>query len=406
MRELLRSPTLQSVIVHGAAGAGFAGANLILARVLPEVEYGLFTLVTALMNLAFSLAPLGLDSVALRRELSVGPRLLGRVLLSAALVALAFVLIGCIGYPELDAPLLALLGISTVAGGALVVASAQFQSQQRFGLSLALIQSPNLILLLAALVVVAVGGQAAGLPLALSSAGLVLAGLFGWQRLFRERSGSEQATAPAWGEAFALAGLSASGLVLVQLDRLMIPHVLPLRELATYGVLAAIAGSLFRVLQMGVAYSLAPRLRAAPDVRTRRRLIAHEAQVASAIVVIGSVVIWLMTPLVERWFLAGRYHLPGALVLAAIAAGIAKIMSAFTRSTLTALGDARELQIMNLLGSLAVAIAVVASIAGARFGLAGVIYGVGLGWLVRALGGLWFTLRHLRLPVPVPLPGA
>ena len=40
--------------------------------------------------------------------------------------------------------------VSTLAGGAVVVAAAQFQSEQRFGLSLAFIQSPKLVLLLAA----------------------------------------------------------------------------------------------------------------------------------------------------------------------------------------------------------------------------------------------------------------
>ena len=65
------------------------------------------------------------------------------------------------------------------------------------------------------------------------------------------------------GRSLALAGLAASGLLLVQLERLVLPHLLPLSDLALYGVLGAIAGSLFRVLQMGVGFSLLPRLRAA-----------------------------------------------------------------------------------------------------------------------------------------------
>ena len=65
------------------------------------------------------------------------------------------------------------------------------------------------------------------------------------------------------GRGAAFAGLNASGLLLIQLERLVIPHVLPLADLALYGVLGAIAGSLFRVLQMGVGFSLLPRLRAA-----------------------------------------------------------------------------------------------------------------------------------------------
>ena len=44
MIDLWRSPTLRSATVMGVSGAGFAGANLILARRLPETEYALFTL--------------------------------------------------------------------------------------------------------------------------------------------------------------------------------------------------------------------------------------------------------------------------------------------------------------------------------------------------------------------------
>ena len=198
------------------------------------------------------------------------------------------------------------------------------------------------------------------------------------------------------------AGLQASGLVLIQLDRLVIPHVLSIQDLATFGVLSAIAGSLFRVLQMGVGYTLLPRLRAAVGVPARRRLIAHEARLVGAIVLLGSAVIWVVTPLVERWFLVGKYHLAGSLVLASIVAGIAKILNSFSKATVSALGDARELTLVNLAGWASVAIAVLAAVFAARWGLAGVIYGVGFGWLLRALTAFYLTMRHLQLPAPVP----
>ena len=56
--------------------------------------------------------------------------------------------------------------VSTMAGGALLVAGGQFQSEQRFGISLTLNQSPNLMLLLAALWVVLAGGARRGGPAA------------------------------------------------------------------------------------------------------------------------------------------------------------------------------------------------------------------------------------------------
>ncbi len=402
MKSLWHSPTLRSIIIYGASGLGFAGANLILARVLPTTEYALFTLVIALVNLSYPLAPAGVDGIVNRRHLEAGPRVLKRTLAAGLVTGLIFLLIAGFMY-RLGLPLLLIVFSATVGGGAMAVAGAQFQSEQRFGLSLALTQSPNLMLMVAALVVVVTGIKEARLPLAISALGFVVAGVIGWWVLFGERAAKPyRETWFPWGEALSFAGLNATGLVLVQLDRLIIPQLLPLRDLATYGVLAAIAGSLFRVLQMGAAYTLIPRLRAAVTVAERRRLIAHEARLVSAIVVAGSVAIWFVTPLIERHFLAGKYHLGGSLLLAALLSGVAKVMNAFTKSTVTALATAAELSLVNLFGWVSVAVAVVAAVVGARWGLTGVIYGVGLGWLMRALTALYLTLRHLKLPDSIP----
>src|SRR6185436_16133469 len=122
------------------------------------------------------------------------------------------------------------------------------------------------------------------------------AGALGWGLLVREPGfRRERKEELVWSEALSLAGMDASGLLLVQLDRLLIARLLSLGELATYGVLAAIVGSLFRVLQMGVGYTLIPRLRSATSVMERRRLISHEAKLVSAVVIAGSVVIWFVT---------------------------------------------------------------------------------------------------------------
>jgi O-antigen/teichoic acid export membrane protein len=378
VRKLWYSPTLRSVVVYGASGLGFAGANLILARLLPTSEYAVFTLVIALANLGYSLSPAGVDGIVNRRHLDAGPKLLRRTVSAALLVGLAFVIIADVGY-HMTVPQLLILFVSTVAGGAMAVAGAQFQSERRYGISLALTQSPNLALLVAAAAVIVSTNREAWLPLLISALGFVLAAVYGWSVLFRERaSKSARETWFPWGEALSFAGLNAAGLVLIQLDRLIIPHVLPVEDLATYGVLAAIAGSLFRVLQMGVGYTLVPRLRVAGSVPERRQLI-------------------------ERSFLQGKYHLGGALLLAALVTGVAKVMNAFTKSTVTALATPAELSLVNLLGWASVALAIVAAVFGARWGLAGVIYGVGFGWLLRALTALYVTLRHLKLPASIPV---
>jgi O-antigen/teichoic acid export membrane protein len=403
VRKLWTNPTLRSVFIYGASGLGFTGANLVLARLLPTSEYALFTLVLALVNLGYSLAPVGVDGMVNRHHLEAGPALLRRTLAASLSVGLIVVTVAELVY-WMSALMLLVLLVSVVAGGAMAVASAQFQSERRYAVSLALSQSPNLVLLFAAGAVIVSRDREAWLPLAIAALGFVLAALSGWTVLFRERGKkpARQNWFP-WREAFSFAGLNAAGLVLVQLDRLIIPHVLPLGDLATYGVLAAIAGSLFRVLQMGVGYTLLPRLRAASSVPERRQLIAHEAKLVSVLVIAGSTVIWMVTPAVEGWFLQDKYHLTSALLMAALVSGMAKVANAFTRSTVTALATQAELSLVNVLGWLSVGLAIPAAFFGARWGLAGVIYGVGFGWFLRALTALYVTLRHLRLPASIPV---
>ena len=90
----------------------------------------------------------------------------------------------------------------------------------------------------------------AWLPILISTVGFVAAALIGWAVLLRERRarGASLEAPFSWGEALAFAGVNASGLLLIQLERLTLPHVLPLADLALYGVLGAIAGSIYRVM--------------------------------------------------------------------------------------------------------------------------------------------------------------
>jgi O-antigen/teichoic acid export membrane protein len=373
--------------VLGISGVGFAVANLVLARALPTEAYAVLTLVLALVNVGYPLAAAGVDGVVFRRLLH-----------ALVPVALVFTTVGLAGYGT-SLPVALMILLCTIAGGAVQVAGAQFQSEHRFGISLALNQSPNLVLLLSAAWVLAAGSHRAETPLAVWTAGFLVSATLGWSLLFRERHAKPHRSVDfPWSEALAIAGLAAAGLLLIQLERLLLPYLLPLEDLATYGVLGAIAGSLFRVLQMGVGYSLMPRLRAAPDVVMRRRLLFKEARLVVAVATLGSLVIWLATPRIEELFLGGKYHLSGALVLAAVVTGVAKVLNGFAQSAVSALADARELSLVSMLGWVAVGVAALGAVAGARWGLPGVIYGVGLGWIMRASVGFYLSARHLRLP--------
>jgi O-antigen/teichoic acid export membrane protein len=396
------SPTLRSMVVYGASGLAFAGGNLLLARALSTEHYALITLVVALATLGYHLAPAGLDAVVTRARVDVGPTLLKRVAVATTLVGLG-VSAGALAAYGLSTGTAAVLFTATVAGGLMLVAAARFQSEQRFTLSLTLLAAPNLLLLLGALAVLAAKAQTATLPFVILAAGLVLAAGIGWLLVLREpRPDPRPAFAIPWGEAFALAGVSSAGMLLIQLERLVIPYVLPLGDLALFGVLGAVAGSLFRLLQMGVGFTLLPRLRSAATVFERRQLIARELRLAVVIAVTGAATILVITPLVERWLLAGKYHLSLGLVLAILFSGVVKIAHAFAKAAATALATPRELALVNAAGWISVVLATACAVGAARWGLAGVIYGVGIGWLAWAVMSFALVVRHLRVPDGVP----
>lgn len=193
----------------GASGAGFAGANLILARRLPETEYALFTLFLALVNLGYALAPAGIDTFVVRRPVEFGPRFLRKVTVVTTAVGVLFGAIGYLGY-DLSVTVSLLLALATAAGGIMAVAASRFQGELRFGLSLSIAQSPNLVLIAAALLALAVGSQRANLAIAVSTAGFVVAAWLGWWILLRERHAKPERTCEInWGEAVAFAGVNA-----------------------------------------------------------------------------------------------------------------------------------------------------------------------------------------------------
>jgi hypothetical protein len=390
------------MVVYGTSGLAFAGANLLLARALSTDAFALVTLVVALATLGYHFAPVGLDAVVARGRIDVGPRLLVRV--AAAAVTIGVLLSGAamVAY-ELSTLTALLLLTVTTAGGLLLVAAGKFQREHRFGPALALLQAPNWLLLASAAVVLAVGARTALLPLLTLAIGLAFAATLGWVIVLRERRGAPQGTSRVpWNEALALAGVGSAVMLLIQLERLVIPHLLPLSDLALFGVLGAIAGSLFRVLQMGVGFSLLPRLRSAATVFERRQLVARELRLAAAIAAVGAIAVLVLTPLIESWFLDGKYHLPTSLVVAALLSGIAKIAHSFAKATVTALATPRELALVNGAGWMSVALAIGAAVVGSGWGLAGLVYGVGLGWAAWAALSFAVVVHHLRLPANVP----
>jgi hypothetical protein len=395
------SATLLSMVVYGASGLAFVGANLLLARELAPEQFALVTLLVALTTLGYHLAPFGLDGVVLRGRVDAGWPLLKR----AALVALTIGFVAglaAVAFYGITAGLAALLFAGTTSGGLMLIASAKFQNERRFVVSLGLsAMAPNLLLLAGAVATIAADWRTADLAFEILAFGLVAAAGLGWLLVLRERRGARALAVP-WSEALVLAGVTAAGMLFIQLERLVIPHVLSVADLALFGVLGAIAGSLFRLLQMAVGFSLLPRLRSAATVFERRALIARELRFAVVIAAAGGAAIFVLTPLIERWFLADKYHLSMALLAAALFSGIGKIAHAFARATATALATPRELARVNAAGWVSVALALGAAVAAAPWGLTGVVYAIGCGWFAWAALSFTLVVHHLRLPAGLP----
>lgn len=389
---------LRTLALLGTGGVAFAAANLAFARVFSVDQYALMTLLVALTTLGCALGPVGLDGIALRE-----PRALPApfVIAVAAIATLPLAVAASAAY-DVPRSSSAALWAAAAALGALFVAAAHHRQAHRFGVAVALMQAPNFLLVAAAAACIGFGFRSAPVAFAILAVGLVVVTAIAFARKPARGRAPLPAGRVPWREALALGGASVATMVLVQLERVVLPHVLPLSALALMGVLATFAGSLFRILQMGVGFSLVPKLRAAVGVVERRRLIAHEALIAVAVVVAGSLAILAFAPFVERTVLEGKYDLSLELLIATLASGAAKICDGLVRSIGEALATARELASINAVGFAAVGIAVASAFFGARFGLAGLIYGGAVGWLFRAAATFILVAKHLRQPAPLP----
>jgi len=70
-------------------------------------------------------------------------------------------------------------------------------------------------------------------------------------------------------------------------------------HLATFAVLATVAGSPFSMLYQAVGYTLVPRLRNAPDANQRRRVLAVESGVIAGTCLVAGVAV-LLNKVVHR----------------------------------------------------------------------------------------------------------
>jgi O-antigen/teichoic acid export membrane protein len=397
LRALYTSASLRAAVAMGFGGVAFTLGNLLLARALSSQEYGLISLFLGITAVAGLTAPLGFDLVVGRRSLRLDASFRRAVLAASTATALATAVFAGIVY-HLEVPLLACILVTTIAAGVTQGSAGHFQGQRQFGTAVWILQLSNWALLPVAAITALFGLETATGPCVLIAAAAVLAAVAGWLLVLRRKgSGAAQPNPGALiGEALSLVTITASSSVFLQLERLLVPPMVGVQELALFGVLAALVGSPFRMLQAAVQFTLIPALRAANDSRERRRLLRREILLVTLAIAGGSLIIWFVAPPLAHWFLSGRYDLSAALMTAALVSGVLKVCSGFALAAVIALAQDKELRLLSALSWGSIGLSVIGAWVAAPWGLVGVLYGISAGWLVRSLLATWLAISRLR----------
>lgn len=392
LRSLLVVRRSQSVVTAcwiGGGGVALMGGNLLLAGILPRQDFGRLILFQSLLFVGVGLAPLGLDSLIVRRELSLARVPVAAVLLAAAITALFLCVAGSALY-QLPLPAIGLLAAGCLAGAPGRLYAASEQTALRFRRSQFISQVPFLAYALGVLILWLGGVREWTVAAALLVGGHVMGGVAGagLQRLspaspVRFSEPGVAALGRAWPKALAFAGLVASLLVLNQMERLVAGRFLTLDDVATLGVALTIVGSPYRLLAGGITHTLAPYLSYELRPVERLRLVRGEIRLSAFLGLAGGGVLLIVAEPVITTLYNGSYDVPRNLVLAIVSVGMLRLLYGCGSAAITALGQARQLAWLNLIGWIATVCAAAAAFSLSRYGLAGVVAGVGCGWAVR-----------------------
>ena len=394
----LISPAIKAASAFTLGGAAFALANLLLARHLSTEAYGEFSLVLAMAVLGISLGPLSLDAIVLRHRPGPRLKLFGLSLVTGAAVAAVAVAVGALVY-AIDGGFLIALSLAITAGSVARLGASVYQSEKRFKISLWLIQSQNITLIAAAMVaglIAAVSAKTVFFAYALHWTAAAIVALLTLRHLSRIAV-NESWTVP-WRESLPLFGYLLTVQLAAQLDRLIIPKLLDIESLATFGVLSALVLAPFKMFQTGVGYTLVPGLRNSDSKSGRRKILVHEAGVTALVIAGGAASGFFIAPWFADLFLKGKYELGDALVGAAVFAGTMRVLVMFISSIVTALGSQAHLAWLNRGSWLALIASVAGGWWGSQWGLAGLVFGFSLGSLLRAVLAAAVATKVWRQP--------
>jgi O-antigen/teichoic acid export membrane protein len=393
-----RSPLLWPVTMFGVSGVAFAAANIVWARTLPVESYALVALCVAIINLALRFAPFGADLEINREGWALSAAAIGGVVVTCLAAATVAGAVASVGY-GLGVDVAIGLAVAVAAGGITAYAAATLQARRRYFLSLAYMHSINYLLLLLS-IATAVGALVTVPAIVWAVAGGTLVVLvpasIALVALWRSSVGTDGSR--SFRRLLPLVLVTGSAEVLTQLDRLVTPLVLGLGELAQLGVLLALVGPPFRLLEMAVAYAMLPELRSATDAAQRRRALRESATLAGTVSLVAAGLLLLFLAPLSNWLLASKFTLPHNVIVAALLAGLVRVAHGFAGAAATALVPNERLHRLSALGLWSAAIGITGAVVGGQWGLQGVIYGSMTGWIVRTLGSARLVRQALQVP--------
>jgi hypothetical protein len=147
---------------------------------------------------------------------------------------------------------------------------------------------------------------------------------------------------------------------------------------------------------LGNSFTLLPRIRAAADATSARKVISHEFVTAAFVTLLSTVAIAVIAPLAFHYVLHDRYTIGWALLSVAIAMGIVRVWEGFSTTIVSALGAPRRLAQLSAVSWVSLGTALIGVIVGSVYGLLGVLYGTLAAWMVLAAGGTWLALISFR----------
>ena len=122
--------------------------------------------------------------------------------------------------------------------------------------------------------------------------------------------------------------------------------------------------------------------------------ISLAAVIAAALLVFAAPA--FAAPLIFEVVLGGKYPIDSGLIVASLAIGLAKLWEGFSTTVVSACGSANAMALISAHAWICLGTAAAGAIIGSRFGLLGILWGVGLGWMLLAAGGTYLALISVR----------